>query len=133
MHSNIDALIVVTLILLMWWNCLSHDIIDLKFSKILNCLFINCRRNYFRKIVWIDHFSESSLRWCFVEYNVHINSRICRSINALIVVTMILLTWRNCSSHSIWCCKNSTFTVMFSLHSKARVFDSLHSKLRIRF
>ena len=101
MRSSIDALIVVTLILLMWWNCLSHDIIGLKFSKILNCLLTNCRRSYSRKIVWIDHFSEDSLRWCSVECNVHINSRICKSINALIVVAMILLTWPNCSSHRI--------------------------------
>ena len=101
MRSNIDALIVITLILLMWWNCLSHDIIDLKFSKILNCLLTNCRRSYSRKTVWIDHLSKNSLRWCSIECNVHINSRICRSINALIVVAMILLTWSNCSFHCI--------------------------------
>ena len=65
-------------------------------------LFAYCRRSYSRKIVWIDHLSENSLRWCSVECNVHINSRICRNINALIVVTMILLTWSNCSSHRIF-------------------------------
>ena len=65
-------------------------------------LFAYCRRNYSRKIVWIDHFSEDLLRWCSVECNVHINFRICRNINALIVVAMILLTWSNCSFHRIF-------------------------------
>ena len=134
MRSNIDALIVVTLILLIWWNCLSHDIIDLEFSKVLNCLLVNCRRNYSRKIVWIDHLSEDSLRWCSIECNVHINSRICRNINALIVIAMILLTWRKCSFHRIIDLMLQEFNVYINVFItfKARVFDSLHSKLRIR-
>ena len=64
-------------------------------------LFVYCRRSCSWKIVWIDHFSKDSLRWCSVECNVHINSRICVNIDALIDVTLILLTWRKCSFHRV--------------------------------
>ena len=63
--------------------------------------FSNNHRNCFWKIVCTRYFSENLLRWCFIECNVHNNFRICKNINALIVVAIILLSWSNCSFHCI--------------------------------
>ena len=51
--ANINAIIVVALILLIWRNCLFHDIIDLMFRIWFECLTNSSRkRNSFRKF-WI--------------------------------------------------------------------------------
>ena len=59
----------------------------------------------------------------------------CVNINALIVVALILLTWRNCSFHRIidlMIARIQTFALMISLHSKTRISHFFHSKLRTR-
>ena len=69
-----------------------------KFSNLLirvNCLFINVRRNYFWRIVKIDHFLKHSLYSRFVACNVRIDFSIYANINALNDETMILSTRRN--------------------------------------
>ena len=85
-------------LLVSWYNRFR---IFQEFSRTLTCLLTNDRRNYSWKIVWIDHLSEDSLHSRSVECNVHINFRICVSINAISAVAKILSTWRNCSSHRI--------------------------------
>ena len=63
--------------------------------------FSNDHRSWSRKIVCTRYFSENSLHSRCAECNVHINYCICVNINALNAVALILLTWRNCSSHRI--------------------------------
>ena len=97
---------------------------------------INCSNIQSRNI-----FKKDLLHTRSAECNVHINNRMCVNIDTLIAVALILLTWRNCSSHCIIdlmlqefnvYTKVQTFALMTSLHSKVRVFDFLHSRLRIK-
>ena len=85
-----------------WSNCSSRDI-NLMLQK-FSCLsireiessIINARRSCFLRIVWIDHFSKHSLLSRFRACNVYIDSRILENLNALKIVTTILLTCSNC-------------------------------------
>ena len=97
MCQSIDVLIVVALILLTWRNCLSLDIDEI----------ISQSTKLSLKLVRIIYLSEDLIHTRFARCNVHIIYRICASINVLVVVTLILLIWRNCLSHD-------TIDLMFS-------------------
>ena len=97
----------MTEILSTWSNCSSHDI-NLMLQK-FSCLPIrevessitNARRNYFLRIVWIDHLSEHSLLSRSGACNVHTDSRTLENLNALKAVTTILLTCSDCLSQDM--------------------------------
>ena len=90
-------------------------------------MFINVRRNYIWRIVWINRFSKHSLHSRFVAYNVHIDFRIHENINALNIVATILLA-----------CSNNLFQNMiiwmFSNFRQIYFVDEIHfATLRVCF
>ena len=81
-------------------------------------MLINVHRNYFWRIVWIDHFSKHSLHSRFVACNVHIDFRIHENIIALNIVITFLSTCSNCLFQNI-------ITWMFSFR-RINFVDEIH-------